>query len=441
MSDKIIRLGGSQVYHTASIKNLVTYIKDEKRITLIINSAVPEIHQIVSAAINNAKETDAVLLGKKLLSFYTSNATAKLSPEYIELVEQLSGIIKGIALTDDYSNALKDQVLSYSERLTSEIFKAQFYAIGAEAQIISPEQIGLRVTSDYGNATYLSVDKLKLQTFGQGIYIIPGSYGATENGKTARAGKSAADYTAAFITNELGFEKLELWGIDQAFHRADTSIIYNTPKILRLTYSEASELAYFDHYSFHPRTVEPLEFGHIPIHIIDTETCKTNTIINTETYIENQIVKSVACTEDISLLRLDGPGVGLKPGILARVTSRLNQAGINIKSVITSQISINLILEKKTGGIALEYINQLGFSSVKEISLDDDVSMIGIVGHGMQQNYGVSAKIFGAVANHHINVLLSGSGASDLVSYLVVKASDKNKSVRAIYDAFFNSDN
>ncbi|WP_372934575.1 ACT domain-containing protein, partial [Mariniphaga sediminis] len=62
-----------------------------------------------------------------------------------------------------------------------------------------------------------------------------------------------------------------------------------------------------------------------------------------------------------------------------------------------------------------------------------------VVGHGMQQSYGVSAKIFGAVARNKINVVLSGSGASDLVSYLVVKTSDKEKSVCEIYNAFFNA--
>ncbi|MBB1094562.1 aspartate kinase [Rhodopseudomonas palustris] len=152
---------------------------------------------------------------------------------------------------------------------------------------------------------------------------------------------------------------------------------------------------------------------------------------------DDKIVKSVACSDDISLLKLDGPGVGLKPGILARVTTALNDAGINIKSVITSQISINFILEKSTGDRALRVVEKLGFTAVKEIHLVKDVSLIGIIGHGMQQNYGVSAKIFTAVAQHRINVVLSGSGASDLVSYLVVKSSDKEKSVLEIYNAFF----
>ncbi|MBK6284122.1 MAG: hypothetical protein IPF54_17060 [Draconibacterium sp.] len=86
----------------------------------------------------------------------------------------------------------------------------------------------------------------------------------------------------------------------------------------------------------------------------------------------------------------------------------------------------------------MRLIQKLGFTSVKEIHLIKDVSLIGIIGHGMQQNYGVSAKIFNAVAQNKINVVLSGSGASDLVSYLVVKSSDKEKSVREIYKAFFS---
>jgi aspartate kinase/aspartokinase/homoserine dehydrogenase 1 len=206
-----------------------------------------------------------------------------------------------------------------------------------------------------------------------------------------------------------------------------------------LTYAEASELAYFDHFSFHPRTVEPLEPEHIPIHVLDTTSAKSvvDTNINTETFVEKQVVKSVAYSDDITLLTLSGPGVGLKPGILAKVTSRLNEEGINIKSVITSQISINLILGQLQGGNALKLVEQLNLASVRDITLMKDISLIGVVGHGMQKNYGVSARIFNAVAQNKINVVLSGSGASDLVSYLVVNRADKEKSVRAIYKAFF----
>lgn len=439
MSDKVIRLGGSHAGNAISIQNLIEYINKHHGRSFIVVSAVPEILRAISNSLRDVLSSFDDSVAEKLNSFCTELTGNKPSDAYSRLVDQAAGILKGIALIGDYSEALKDQVLSFSEKLTAEIISAKLAEFGLQADIVWPEHLDLRVTADFGNATFISLNKQNVDGLTGRVYIVPGSYGITEAGKTGRTGKTAADYTAAFLTRCLNAQKLELWGLDHDFQRADPSIVPDSPRIQRLTYSEASELAYFDHYSFHPRTVEPLETEHIPINVVDTASGngKVETVINTETFVEPQIVKSVACTDDISLLRLNGPGVGLKPGILAKVTSRLNREGINIKSVITSQISINLILERNTGARALEFIRELGFSAVQDISVIDDVSLVAVVGHGMQQSYGVSAKIFNAVARHKINVVLSGSGASDLVSYLVVKSTDKEKSVREIYNAFF----
>jgi len=439
MSDKVIRFGGSNVNNAASIQNLISYLNRFNGRNFIVASSIPEILEIVERNIRQVFEADIRPAVQRILTVYSEITGESPSENFQKLVEQYSNILKGIALIGDYSEALSDQVKSFSEKLTVEILQKQFHNAGINVNIARPEDFEFLVTSDYGNATFLSVNTEKLKSQEVGIYLVPGSYGITSYGKIGRAGITAADYTAAFLTRSLQLPKLELWGLDFDFLRADPKIVSVSPRIERLTYSEASELAYFEHYSFHPRTVEPLEENHIPIEVLNTSTDegRVDTIINTETFIEGQIVKSVACTDDISLLRLNGPGVGLKPGILAKVTSGLNKAGINIKSVITSQVSINLILEKDAADKALEIMKQPGFSSVKEISVVKDVSLIGIVGHGMQQNYGVSARIFNAVSQGKINVLLSGSGASDLVSYLVVQSADKEKSVREIYDAFF----
>lgn len=442
MSNRIVRFGGSNIGNTNSVNHLRTYLSKQPGRKLIVVSAIPEllnwIENSIGQIFQNQLETAEVSL--KINSFFTCRVGQQPTPKYHHLAEQLIGLLKGIALIGNYSAALKDQVITFSEKLSVEILQAQWNLSGEEVKIIWPEEIELKATTDCGNATFISAGKRIISALPETVFIIPGSYGITENGKIARAGKTAADYTAAALTAFLGAKKLELWGLDNDFQKADPAIVANPPVIGRLTYSEASELAYFDHYSFHPRTVEPLEHQHIPIHVLNTSTTegKVDTMINTETFVDDKIVKSVACTDDISLLKLDGPGVGLKPGILARVTTALNDAGINIKSVITSQISINLILERNTGDKALRLIQKLGFTSVKEVHLVKDVSLIGIIGHGMQQNYGVSARIFTAVAQNKINVVLSGSGASDLVSYLVVNSADKEKSVHAIYHAFFS---
>ncbi|MFV0592165.1 MAG: ACT domain-containing protein [Draconibacterium sp.] len=437
MSDKVIRLGGGHLGNSGSMAHLAQYLQRFNGRKFVVVSAVPDLLNILSNSMATVlqNQPNHYELLDKLLSVHLDISKKEASDAYRQLAEQASGLLKGIALIGDYSRALKDQVVSFSEKLTVEIVKT----IWPEYQVLFPEEMGLQTTSDYGSASFVSLNGSYFDTLSNGSYIVPGTYGITENNKIARTGKTSADYTAAFLTRELGVERLELWDLDNDFQRADPAIINNPEIIKRLTYSEASELAYFDHYSLHPRTVEPLERTHIPVVVLSSASSDglVETIINTETFIEEQIVKSVACTDDISLLKLDGPGVGLKPGILARVTTQLNKAGINIKSVITSQTSINFILNEENGDKALSLVNGLGFSSVTDISVVKDLSLIGIVGHGMQHAYGVSAKIFTAVANNQINVVISGSGASDLVSYLVVSKPDKKKSVREIYSAFF----
>ena len=161
-------------------------------------------------------------------------------------------------------------MLSFGEKLTVEIVKSQLASSGLKLKYCIGT-IGLLATSDFGNATFLSVNREKIEQLRGKYFLIPGTYGITDTGKIARTGKTAADYTSAFLTRELGLSKLELWGLDKEFYRVDPAIVPGVSRIKRLTYSEASELAYFDHYSFHPRTVEPLESEHIPIYIVNPE--------------------------------------------------------------------------------------------------------------------------------------------------------------------------
>jgi aspartate kinase/aspartokinase/homoserine dehydrogenase 1 len=439
MSDCVVRFGGNYCIDPTHIQKFAVYLKDRPYRCVAVVSAIPEISDEITRYFENvfSEQANSGSLKNSLSRIFSAVTRQNPSDEFLALSIKVESLLEGISLIGDYSDALKDQVLSFTEKLSAVVLSNQLTKEGLKTHILFPEENSFRVTNDFGNATHLSFGERITVLPDDRIYIIPGSYGITTSGKIARAGISASDYTAASLASWLNAPELILWGLDKPFTCTDSSIVENTDKIARLTYAEASELAYFDHYSLHPRCVEPLEEKHIPVKVIHPETFEVETIINTETYVSEQVVKGVAYSDDISLLKLDGPGVGLKPGILAKTTAALAENGINVKSVITSQVSINFILSKNEGQAALGYIDGLGFTSVKTISLVDDVTLIGIVGHGMQQHYGVSAKIFTAVAQNRINVLLSGSGASDLVSYLIVKQSDKTKSIRAIYQAFF----
>lgn len=442
MTSCIVRANGNIINEPLHRENLIRFFGESEYTKILVVSAFPEISGLVNESIEQVfySGAESEQIEAKLHNLWKLHIGSELSLQYTLETGKLTSLLKGIFLTGDYSPTLKDAVMSQSEVLTALIIAGQLLESGVSAEFLHPGDIGLTTSSDFGNATFTAISPDKVSKLNNDrIWVLPGSFGISNSGKIARTGKAAADYTAAFLVAETGSPRLVLWGGGKEFYAADHAIVPEAGVIKRLTYSEASELAYFDHFSLHPRTVEPLIRNHIPIHFIHAgETdFEPVTIINTENFVTPHVVKSVACTNDISILKLNGPGVGLKPGILARITGKLAEASVNIKSVITSQVSINILLDSKSGRQAKKVANELGFTAVSEIELLEDVSLIAIVGHGMQSNYGISAKLFGAVAQNHINVILSGSGASDLVSYLLVNSSDRDKSVKAIYQAFF----
>ena len=446
MSNCVIRFGGNSLTKFPVLESFASLLSESANSVTVVVSAFPELQKTIEKGIDllicNVATSELItneinhLVKQKLSVFNETDPGETLKTE----LTNLSNLLKGIEFTGDFSHALKDQVISYSERITACILKLFLDVRQIGSRILFPENIGLIVTEEYGNASILFEESKQLKSFiPDGINLIPGSYGITSAGKIVRLGKSPADYSAAAIARLTGAEALQLWELDKEFRTSDAEYVSESQLISRLTYAEASELSYFSELSLHPRIVEPLINNHIPIHVyrLLNKGKELTTIINSESIISPNVVKSVVHTEEIAVLKLNGPGVGFKPGILAKVTSAFHQSAINIRSVITSQVSINIILNKNEIEQARQICKNLSLSSVSEIIIEDQVSLIAIVGHGMQQHHGVSAKLFTAVAQHKINVLLSGSGASDLVSYLIVDQKDTRKAITEIHNIFF----
>jgi len=447
MSNCVVRFGGSSLSKKPVLEAFASLLANTKTNTTIVVSSIPEIQRTIEQGIdlliNNAETSDLII--SKINTFITQKLISINGIESDEPIgnelNNLSNLLKGIEFTGDFSLALKDQVISFSERITSNIIQLFLRNHQISSKICYPDEIGLIVTEEFGNASIILSESAALKEFNtKGIILIPGSYGLTSGGKIARLGKNSTDYSAAAIARLREAAKLELWELDKEFRTSDSDFVSDAKPIPFLTYAEASELSYFSQLSIHPRIVEPLIDKHIPIHVfrLQNHGKELTTIINSESIVSPNVVKSVVHTEEIAVLKLNGPGVGFKPGILAKVTTAFHQAGINIRSVITSQVSINIILNQNEIEIARKICLKLPLSSVSEIIIEDEVSLIAIVGHGMQQHHGVSAKLFTAVAQHNINVLLSGSGASDLVSYLIVNQKDTRKAITEIHQIFFN---
>jgi len=459
MPKTVVKFGGSNLKCKEDIGRIIQVVKNYGQPLVIVVSAFYGVTNYLIEALEKArfdehvaKKTTSYLLDLKRETLEThiedKNRITSILSEIIVLLDELERYLHGIALTGDASPALEDHVLSFGERISAVFLTGILNNEGIETKVAFPESIGLITDGEFGSATVdfvKSTSQVRKALAQDLVYVVPGFYGISPEGKTTLFGRGGSDYSAAAIARCIGAPSLDIWKDVNGFLSADPRSVDNPVLIQRLTYNEAAELAYFGAKILHPSTVEPLSAPHIPIRIFniygDSDVTKPLSIVSAEKIVTEGIVKSVTFSEEFGILKLKGAGVGAKPGILAKVTTALHLAGINISSVLTSQISINILLAKKDLSTAYALVSAIELSVVGRVQIIEDIAVVAAVGNGIAENYGVAARIFTALAKNGINVLMSCSGASPIVSYFLVGVNDRIQAVKAIHHEFFETIN
>jgi len=455
MSKIVVKFGGSNLKTRSDLKKILKVVKSYKKPLVIVVSAFYGITDFLSSKISGSLETKEAIeiiieeLKKHNREIVGENITdltysQKALLELDGIVNQLEKFLLGVHYIGEVPEFLEDQILSFGEKISSVLLHNLLESKGMETELVFPEDLPLITDGEFGNA---SVDfdacelKIKSRLTGEKIYVIPGFYGVSHSGKTTLLGKGGSDYSAASIARRIDADYLDIWKDVNGFMTADPKLVEHPRRLDKITYAEAAELAYFGAKILHPRTVEPLMDAHIPVRIFNIngllDQARPVSWVNSEEVVLDGVVKSVTYSDEFCVVKLKGPGVGLKPGVLAKVAGKLSEEKININSVITSQIAINLLLHKKDKNSALHALKKLGLHTVMDVQAIDDVSVIAIVGQGMLDNYGVAARIFTAAARVGINIKISSTGASQVVSYIVVDRENRNNAVREIHNEFF----
>lgn len=454
MSRTVIKYGGSNLRETDGIRKLLNIIPEYHNPILVV-SALFGITNYIEEFLNDSsfsktnirKFSDHLYLKHAGFTKELIAANAKqtaINKKINTRLTELEHILLGVHYLRDLPLNLKELILSYGERLSSLLISEILKAEGFNCTEALPENIGLITAGKPGNAAVnisASTQEVKKSLSEPTLFVIPGFYGISKKGKVRLLGRGGTDYSAACIANCIDASSLDIWKDVEGFKSCDPSIISSALVLDSLTYDEAAELAYFGAKILHPRTVEPLINKNIPIRLFSTrvKTIKPLTIINGKKQITAGVIKSITSTDDYCILKLTGSGIGIKSGVLAKVATALNDKKINISSVITSQIAINLIIEKKNIKEATHQIQQLKLPVVQDINVTKDITLLALIGHGMVEQYGIAARAFSVLANSNINVHLSSMGATEVTTYLIINLEDKQKAIEEIHKEFFNN--
>lgn len=457
MQKIVVKFGGSNLKKKEDVQKLVDIVKAYDQPLVIVVSAffgitnkLTQILQEVKGSQDRISEFTSFLRKLKeeaIKENFDDEVWANQTMVLInKRIEELERYLQGVFYIGDVPGFVEDIVLSYGERLSSLILSAILQSKGINAEEALPEELGLITDGEFGNATVqydACTCNVQERLLADKVFIVPGFYGISTEGKVTLLGRGGTDYSAASIARCIKATSLDVWKDVDGFMTADPKLVEHPKRIDHLSYTEAAELSYFGAGILHPRTVEPVKILDIPIRVLNIDTFTNaiipKTIIHSSETIDDCIVKSVTYSNDFSILMLKGAGVGMKKGVLAKTTSALDRANINIKSVITSQIAINFLVSNDDIKSAFRLIEALNLPTVTELHVMEDVTTVAAVGEGIIEKSGVAGRMFMAMAQEDINIRMIASGASPVATYFVVANDDRKRAIKALHNEFFKA--
>jgi len=376
----------------------------------------------------------------------SKNELESVKAELREKVAEMEKALIGICLLGELTPRSLDYISSFGERLTTPILAGTLRSIGIDAVHLTGGEAGIITNEEYGNAQLADNVEQEIRArliplLSDKIPVVAGFIGETERGIMTTLGRGGSDYTATIIGAAVDADEIWLWKETEGIMSADPKIVKNARRIPYISYIEAMELSYFGGSILHPRAISPVIKKEIPIRVKKLFNLEdVGTLIRKETEKTKRAAKAVTLIEDTSIINLTGTGVRRISEVAAHVFSVL--AANNIDSIMTSQgsseLALSLVVKSRELGRAISAIRSInaGGRIIRDFTSDSNVCAIGIVGAGMVGTPGVAGKIFSALGNEGISVIMIAQGSSEFNISLVVRKEDAYNAVQAVHDVF-----
>ena len=463
---KVLKFGGTSVGSVESILNLKKIVEGQQEPVVVVVSALGGItdklintsklavagdatyltsyeemverhHQMIDAIITDTKKKDTLL------------ATVD------DLLGQLKSIYQGVFLIGDLSEKTSNVIVSYGERISSNIVAALIEGAkwyNSLEFIKTKHKQGRNLFSNsVSNPLILDVFKNFKNGTADHKVCVAGGFISTDSvtGEVTNLGRGGSDYTAAILAAALDARVLEIWTDVSGFMTADPRVINTAYPIERLSYVEATELCNFGAKVVYPPTIYPVCIKNIPILVKNTfrPEDKGTIITNVVEEDEGRAIKGISSINNTSLITVSGLSMVGVIGVNRRIFTTLAENGISVFMVsqASSENSTSIGVTDDDADRACEVLNkefakEIEMGAMYKMKLERDLATVAIVGENMKHTPGIAGKLFGTLGRNGISVIACAQGASETNISFVVERKSLRKSLNVIHDSFFLSE-
>ena len=349
-----------------------------------------------------------------------------------------------LALANDINpNANKrelDMLLTTGEQVSVSLMAMAMHAMDVPAVSLNAFQVGMNCTSRYGNARFkrIDTDRINHELDSRKIVIVTGFQGITKYDDYATLGRGGSDTTAVALAAVLHADLCEIYTDVDGVYTADPRIVPNARKLPEITYDEMLELATAGAKVLHNRSVEMAKKYSVPMVVRSSLNESEGTIVKEVVKMEKMLITGVAA--DKNTARISVIGVEDRPGIAFKIFNKLAKNNINVDIILqsvgrdgTKDISFTVSQDDLKDALTILEENKEPLT-IKNITHNEGVAKVSIVGAGMMTNPGVASKLFEALFNYGININMIST--SEIRITVLVEESEIDKAVRAIHEKF-----
>ena len=431
-------------------------------------------HQVVVVTSAMSKVTDALIaaarratggqwdsrLRQELFDKHTAVAEALIAADparrgaVIEALRQrldrFEKLCFGLSMVHELTPRLLDAISGTGEMLSAPLLAAAIAARGRPSEAVDATEL-IVTTAQFGGAEPL-MDETRAKAAARigpaiargEVPVITGFIGATADGVMTTLGRGGSDYSASIVGAALDADEVWIWTDVDGVMTANPSEVPGARTLSEISYSEASELAYYGAKVLHYKTILPAFRQRIPVRILNSfNPGHPGTRVTVEGDPSARGVKAVTSIRGVILVAISGTGMQGIPGIVAKTFDVVaaQQANVLMISQASSENNICFVLSAAEAPrvvaalrSALEF--ELMRGHIEEISAEQQVAIVAAIGDRMRGTPGIAATVFGALGGAGINVIAISQGSSERNISLVVTEDQAAAAVRAVHKAF-----
>jgi len=454
---KILKFGGSSVKTPEQIEQVVQLISSAHPCAVVVSAfggVTDQLIQLIACAERGANYNNELqlLFDRHRQTIHDLYLEKELLFNAVQKIEnELGDTLSTIANQKKCTPQIKDAVLSVGEQLSANIITEACIEKGINVAYLDARKVIL--TDDHFGSAFVhyqkSYNNIRNEWKDESkTRIITGFIGATESGETTTFGRSGSDYTASIFGAALDVKEIEIWTDVNGILSADPNVVCDAKTISHITYEEAMELAHAGAKVIFPPTMIPALYKSIPIRIKNTfEPDNPGTAITQDRARYDHFAVGISSLYNVSLIRFQGAGMVGRFGVIGRIFDALAKKKINIilVSQVFSEHSICFAIQPTEVDLAEsllkeEFLFELENHFIDTIKIENDLSLIAVVGEGMRHTPGISGKLFSVLGEKNVNVIAIAQGSSERNISFIIKNDEVKSAIRSLHQYIF-SDN